>query len=48
MAAVHEHMHQRAGQQEQVGQSTQQVGGVLRDQKEAADRKGYQQRQSRR
>ena len=46
MAAVHEDMHQGAGQQEQVGQNAQQVGGVLGGQEEAADRKGYQQRQT--
>ena len=44
--AVHEHVHQRASEDEQVGQNAEQVGGVLGDQVEAANRRGDEQRQT--
>jgi hypothetical protein len=38
MAMMHEHMHQRAGQQEQIRQDSQYMGTVLREQKEPGNR----------
>jgi hypothetical protein len=39
VAVVHEHVHQRAGQDEQAGQHAEQVRRVLCDQVEATDRR---------
>jgi hypothetical protein len=41
VAVVHEHVHQRAGQDEQIGQYAEQVSRVLRDQVEPADRDAW-------
>lgn len=38
MAVMHEHMHQRAGQQEQIGQNSQYMGTVFGEQKESGNR----------
>jgi hypothetical protein len=38
VSVVHEHVHQRTGQQERVGQEAQHVGAVLREQEEATHR----------
>jgi hypothetical protein len=37
MAAMHKHMHERAEQQDQVGQGTEQVGFVLFPEEEQGD-----------
>ena len=39
MPAVMEQMHQRTGQQEQVGQHAEQMGAVLGEQEEGGDRR---------
>jgi len=43
VAVVHEHVHQRARQQERVRQEAQYVGTVLREQKKAANGRDDQQ-----
>jgi hypothetical protein len=45
MAAVHEDMHQRARQQNEIGQRAEQVRSVLGHQVEAAHRGGDKQSQ---
>jgi hypothetical protein len=37
VSAVHENVHERTGEEEQVGQCAEEVNGVLGDQVEAAD-----------
>ena len=38
MPMVHKQMHQRAGQQKQIGQDSQYMGTVLREQEESGNR----------
>jgi hypothetical protein len=38
MPVMHEQVHQWAGKEQQIGQSTEQVGAVLRPEKEQRDR----------
>mgnify|MGYP001154350767 CR=1 FL=1 len=45
VSVVHEHVHQWTGQHEEVRQNTEQVGSMLGDQVEPANRRGDQQRQ---
>ena len=37
MAAVHEQVHERAGEQDEIGQHTQEVRGMLGNEEEAGD-----------
>src|SRR3546814_5495068 len=37
MAAVHEQVHERAGEQDEIGQHTQEVRGMLGEEEEASD-----------
>jgi len=37
MPAVHEHVHQRAGQQNQIWQDTQRMGAVFREQEKSGN-----------
>jgi hypothetical protein len=46
VAVVHEHVHQRAGQQEGIRQDAQDVGAMFGEQQETADRSGHKQRQA--
>jgi len=46
VAVMHEHVHQRARQQEGIRQDAQDVGAMLREQQEATDRCGHEQRQA--
>lgn len=39
VTAVHEQVHERAGQEDQVGQRAEEMRGVLGDQEESCDQK---------